>query len=115
MCFLYLQEWPVQCRPKNITLQCVTLLQVLLKWSSHYWSIIYDLLSGTLVLGKQLPLDLESRTPESLLVEAQMNLANAALYKHDTNKALRLYSQVKTPQAAWNQSQVHVCIIVIHV
>ena len=93
----------------------ITLIQVLLKWSSHYWSIIYNVLSGTPALRKQLPLDLESQTPGSLLVETQMNLANAALHKHDTSKALRLYSQVKTPQAAWNQSQVHVCVIVTDV
>lgn len=37
-----------------------------------------------------------------------MSLANAALYQHDTGRALRLYSRVKTPQAAWNQSQVHI-------
>ena len=86
-----------------------------MKWSSHYWGIIYDVLSGTPKLEKQFPLDLESQISESLLAEAQMNLANAALYKHDTSKALRLYSQVKTPQAAWNQSQVYVCIILIHV
>ena len=86
-----------------------------MKRSSHYWSIIYDVLSETPALGKQLPVDLESQTPESLLIEAQMNLANAALYKHDTSKALRLYSQVKTPQAAWNQSQVHIFITVIDV
>ena len=73
------------------------------------------MLSGRRILGKQLPLDLESQTQESLLVEVQMNLANAALYKHDTSKALRLFSQVKTPQAAWNQSQVYICIIVIDV
>ena len=60
------------------------------------------------LLGKQkiLPLDPEYDGSDSLLVEAQMSLANAALYRHDTSRALRLYSQVKTPQAAWNQSQV---------
>ena len=36
-----------------------------------------------------------------------MALANIALYKKDTTRALRLYSRVKTPHAAWNQSQVN--------
>ena len=56
--------------------------------------------------------DVESEVSDSLLAEAQMSLANAALYKHDTSKALKLYSQVKTPQAAWNQSQVFTYMIV---
>lgn len=43
----------------------------------------------------------------SLLEESQMALANIALYKKDTTRALRLYSRVKTPHAAWNQSQVN--------
>lgn len=47
---------------------------------------------------------------DALLIEAQMSLATAALFKCDTNKALRLYSLVNTPQAAWNQSQVYVHI-----
>ena len=69
-------------------------VQVLMKWSSHYWKIISDVLSESQSLCG------------SLLMEAQMNLANIALVKCDTSRALRLYSQVKTPQAAWNQSQV---------
>ena len=46
-----------------------------------------------------------------LVEESQMALANIALYKKDTTRALRLYSRVKTPHAAWNQSQVktYVC------
>ena len=72
-------------------------VQVLMKWSTHYWNIIFD------VLGES---RLQSDFSNSLLIEAQMSLANAALFKCDTSKALRLYSQVKTPQAAWNQSQV---------
>ena len=50
---------------------------------------------------------------DSLLMEAQMSLANIAIYEHDSSRALELYSHVKTPQAAWNQSQV-LCIYVIY-
>lgn len=52
-------------------------------------------------------LDSES---ESILMEAKMTLANTAIYRHDTTKALKLYSQVQTPQAAWNQSQVYMLV-----
>ena len=44
-----------------------------------------------------------------LLIEARMALANAALYRQDTAKALSLYSRVKTAHSAWNQSQVMRC------
>ena len=67
---------------------------MLMRWSSHYWSMISDTLSEN-----QLQFD-------ALLIEAQMSLATAALFKCDTSEALRLYSLVNTPQAAWNQSQV---------
>ena len=44
-----------------------------------------------------------------------MALANMALYKKDTTRALRLYSRVKTPHAAWNQSQVNqFCTMYVH-
>ena len=42
----------------------------------------------------------------SLLNEARLALANAAMYRSDTGLALSLYSRVKTAQAAWNQAQV---------
>ena len=48
----------------------------------------------------------EDMDTAGLIEEAQMALANIALYKKDTVRALRLYSRVKTPHAAWNQSQV---------
>ena len=70
-----------------------------MRWSSHYWSIISDMLSEN-----QLQFD----SSDSLLIEAQMSLATAALFNCDTGRALRLYSLVNTPQAAWNQSQVDV-------
>lgn len=41
-----------------------------------------------------------------LLNEARMALADAAVFRNDTNQALCLYSRVKTAQAAWNQAQV---------
>lgn len=72
-----------------------------MRWSSHYWSIISDMLNDN-----QLHFDLS----DSLLVEARMSLATAALFNCDTSRALRLYSLVNTPQAAWNQSQVHIII-----
>lgn len=82
---------------------------MLLKWSSHYWSIITEMVSGRKQLSgkkKNGSFGGEGDVSDSLLAEAQMSLANAALYRHDTSKALKLYSKVKTPQAAWNQSQV---------
>ena len=69
-------------------------MQLLMKWSSYYWSIICDTLSEN-----QLQFD-------ALLMEAHVSLATAALFKGDTDEALRLYSLVNTPQSAWNQSQV---------
>lgn len=52
----------------------------------------------------------EDTNATGLVDEAQMALATIALYKKDTVRALRLYSRVKTPHAAWNQSQV--CVVV---
>ena len=72
-------------------------LQVLTKWSSHYWSIISKMLSEACV-----PFD----SSHSLLEEARMSLATTALSECDTDRALKLFSRVNTPQAAWNQSQV---------
>jgi hypothetical protein len=65
-----------------------------MRWSSYYWNIICDSLSEN-----QLHFD-------TLLMEARMSLATAALFNSDTTKALILYSLVNTPQSAWNQSQV---------
>ncbi len=66
-----------------------------MRWSSYYWNIVCDTLSEN-----QLQFD-------TLLMEARMSLATAALFNGDTTKALILYSLVNTPQSAWNQSQVY--------
>ena len=90
-------------------------LQALLKRSCHYWNIIVDIITD-----KDSYRDIpkyhtpDAKTPKyegdpdkiPLLNEARMALANAALYKSDIGGALSLYSRVKTPHAAWNQSQV---------
>lgn len=56
-----------------------------------------------------------SKTPSSkteetdmLLAEAQFALGKAAVYNNDPTVALQHFSQVSTPQAAWNQVQVGV-------
>ena len=51
----------------------------------------------------------------SLLNEARLALANAAMYRSDTSLALSLYSRVKTAQAAWNQAQVWPNVQYIHI
>lgn len=83
------------------------------EWSSHYWRIVHDVVNSKIKYDGQRKSLYFSRTPlsstldcDSLLAEAQLALANAALYKHDTSQALKYFSQVNTPQAAWNQSQV---------
>lgn len=43
---------------------------------------------------------------KSVLAEAQFALGMEALYNSDTTLALEHFSQVNTPQAAWNQVQV---------
>lgn len=89
------------------------LKQILLKRSSHYWTIIVKVLTSANPTTSQAqvgssPITFASKDGETLplLTEARMALANEALFKQDTAKALRLYSRVKTPHAAWNQSQV---------
>ena len=84
---------------------------MLLKWSSHYWTIICNIpvevyqqkWSSSVAHGSA---DTSSDESLSILSEARMTLANAALYENNLSTALQLYSMVKTPQAAWNQSQV---------
>ncbi len=94
----------------------------MLKWSSNYWKIIVSAVHGesedklSLRQGatkKPKPLLLsDSETAErgidsqALLGEARMALAAIALQKQDTGRALSLYSRIKTPHAAWNESQV---------
>ncbi len=43
---------------------------------------------------------------DSILAEARFALGKAALYSSDTTLALEHFSQLNTPQAAWNQAQV---------
>ena len=77
-------------------------LQTLLQWSCHYWTIVSDVITTTSTKRKCRP----SVDGDSILVEAQFALGNAALYNNDPTVALEHFSQVKTPQAAWNQAQV---------
>ena len=60
------------------------------------------------LLGKRMTVRHDARKEDesALRVEAQMALASAAACQEDLAVALRLYSKVETPQAAWNQSQV---------
>lgn len=43
---------------------------------------------------------------DTILAEAQFALGKAAVYNNDPTVALKHFSQVSTPQAAWNQVQV---------
>lgn len=96
-------------------------LQALLSRSSHYWETIISAGEETSKAEHRTYRKRRNVTSSfatsgattedvdiaSLLEESQMALANIALYKKDTTRALRLYSRVKTPHAAWNQSQVN--------
>lgn len=78
--------------------------KTLLHWSSHYWSVVADVVQDKFKFASQLlpsTMDLNS-----LLAEAQFALGKEALYNSDTTLALEHFSQVNTPQAAWNQVQV---------
>lgn len=96
--------------------------QVLLRWSCHYWNTVVGVLKdtesrppkstprgrkrgGARLLTHWSPSE-DSGSFSSLLEEARMALASAAACRQDLNAALDLYSKVKTPHAAWNQSQV---------
>ena len=105
------------------------LFQGFLRRSEHYWEILVDILAerdkyrdtpkycspktsqskGSLEKVLLTPKSQGDRT--SLLNEARISLANMALSRADTSRALSLYSRVKTAHAAWNQAQVrhHFC------
>ena len=88
--------------------------------SGHYWTVVSDLIQPDRMKKKRvyngkkpMLLSTDVKTDEitesdqdSLLAEAQMTLANVALYNNNATQALQHLSQIKTPQAAWNQSQV---------
>ena len=103
-------------------------LQALLRRSSHYWETIIsageetskaehrkyrkqrNVTSSFATSGPTI----EDVDIAGLVEESQMALANIALYKKDTTRALRLYSRVKTPHAAWNQSQVNQFVLCMY-
>ena len=91
-------------------------VMIMIKWSCHYWEIISSITSEVASSSKSpttasilfsLPKDVDLSTVHD---EAQMALANAALIKQDLSRALKLYSMVKTPHAAWNQSQIYLLL-----
>ncbi len=97
----------------------------MLKLSGHYWTVVSDLVHSHpnqiirmkkgKVNGGNKPMLLSTDVKkgektelerDALLAEAQLALANVALYNDDVTQALQHLSRTKTPQAAWNQSQV---------
>ena len=81
----------------------------MLQWSCHYWTVISEAISDHQRRKRKKDHRKSSSfsvDKESILAEAQLTLANAALSNNDAIQALRHFSQVNTPQAAWNQSQV---------
>ena len=122
------------CKPIHLHVHTV---QALLKRSSHYWEILVDILTDrdsyrdTPKYRKPQPRlprgsDRASPTPQKtslpvedqekvvLLNQARMALGDAAAYRGDVNRAVSLYSRVKTARAAWNQAQVRRLIMCMH-
>lgn len=91
--------------------QVIFFPKTLLHWSSHYWSVVADVvLDKSKFASKRLQLLPSTMDLNSLLAEAQFALGKEAIYNSDTTLALEHFSQVNTPQAAWNQVQV--CVII---
>lgn len=49
----------------------------------------------------------QDETSLDRLLECQLELAAAAVHNQDFEKAVKLYDEMETPEAAWNKAQVN--------